>query len=313
MTDSSQTQIAYVKETTYGVTPTAPAFKKFRTTAIPSLTPQNAFISSDEIRSDRNIPSVVASGQSASFELPIEFSYGSFDDMLQAFMCSTWSSDVLKNGTALTSFTFENKFVTNSGLRYQRILGAVVNTFSLSASANGKAEGSFGLMGRQGTAANAAIASSTYAEAETTDFFRATDDLTITLGGGIGSVPVMSISLTGTNNNRMRNVVGSKYTDGIGLGQFVMSGSISTYFNDSALYDAYLDGVENGTYYELTVLFDDGAAGQYEIYLPRVKLSNGSVPGGGNNADVMANFDFTAVFDPDTGCAMQITRTPVTP
>ena len=312
MTDSSQTQIAYVKETTYGVTPTAPAFKKFRTTSIPSLTPQNSFISSDEIRPDRNIPSVVASGQSASFDLPIEFSYGSFDDMLQAFMCNTWSSNVLKNGTTLSSFTFENKFVTNSGLRYQRISGAVVNTFSLSASANGKAEGSFGLMGKMGTAANSAIASSTYAEPATTDFFRATDDLTITLGG-IGSVPVASISLTGTNNNRMRNVVGSKYTDGIGLGQFVVSGSISTYFNDSALYDAYLTGVEDGTYYDLTLVFNDGAAGEYEIYLPKVKLSNGSVPGGGNNADVMANFDFTAVFDETTGCAMQITRTPVTP
>lgn len=311
MTDSSQTQIAYVKETTYGVTPASPAFKKFRATSIPSLAPNNAFISSDEIRSDRNRPNVVASGQSVGFDLPIEFSYASFDDMLQAFIGNTWSGNVLKNGTTLSSFTFENKFVTSGGLRYDRAQGVVVNTMALNLSANGKAEGSFGLLGKQAGSASAAIASSTYAEPSTSDFFTANDNFAITLSG-IGSVSVMSVSLSGTNNVRARPVVGSKYTDGMGLGRFEVSGSLQTYFNDSTLYDAYLAAIAAGTYFALTLTFNDPATGKYDILLPKVKLTNSSKPGGANNGDVMASFEFQAVVDTTAGCAMQITRTPVT-
>ncbi|MGI4886100.1 MAG: phage tail tube protein [Janthinobacterium lividum] len=312
MTDSSQTQIAYVKETTYGVTPASPTFKKFRTTNIPSLAPNNQFITSDEIRSDRNVPNVVASGQSVAFDLPIEFSYGSFDDLLQAFMGNTWTGNVLKNGTALTSFSFENKFVTNGGLRYDRAKGVMVNTMALSLSANGKATGSFGVMGQKSDSASAALASSTYADPATTDFFTANDNFAITLGG-VGTISVMSVSLSGTNNLRMIPVVGSKYTDGMGLGRFEVTGSLQTYFKDSALYDAYLAAIAAGTYFALTLSFNDPVTGKYDILLPKVKLTSSSKPGGANNADVMASFDFSAVVDTTAGCAMQITRTPVTP
>lgn len=305
MTDSSQTQIAYVKESSYGVTPATPAFKKVRTTGVPTLTPEKQFLISDEIRSDRNVPAAVSSGQNASFDLPIEFSYGSFDDLLEGFMSNTWSSDVLKNGTALQSFTFENKFITQAGNRYHRVQGVTVNTFSLSLSANGKAEGSFGFMGKGGTSANAAIAGATYADAGNSDFFRATDDVTIELGSDIGAVSVMSVALTGTNNNRMRPVVGSQFTDGIGQGRFEVTGEISAYFNNSALYDKFLAD----EYTELTLTFSDADSGTYEIFFPRIKFTAGQVVSGGNNSDVMANMSWTATIDTTLGCAMQITRT----
>lgn len=310
MTDSSQTQIAYVKEASYGVTPASPAFKKFRTTSIPSLTPTNAFLSSDEIRDDLNMPSVVASGQSVSFDLPIEFSYGSFDDMLPAFMRNNWVGNILKNGVSPQSFTFENKFVTDAGLRYDRVPGSTINTMALSLSANGKVEGSFGFIGQKAASASAAIASSTYAAAPTSDFFTAHDNFTITLGG-IGSLSVMSVSLSGKNNVRTRPVVGSKYTDGLGQGRLEISGSIGTYLKDTVLWDAYLAAIAAGTYFALTITFNDPAAGSYSILLPKVKLTNATKPGGANNQDVMANFDFQAVVDTTAGCAMQITRTPV--
>ncbi|TGE04628.1 phage tail tube protein [Hymenobacter fodinae] len=306
MTDSSQTQTAYVKEASYGVTPATPGFKKVRTTGVPTLTPEKQFLISDEMRPDRNVPAAVSSGQNASFDLPIEFSYGSFDDLLEGFMCSTWASDVLKNGTALQSFTFENKFITSAGLRYHRITGAVVNTFSLNLTANGKAEGSFGFMGKQGTSANAAVAGATYADPDNGDFFRATDDVTIQLGGGIGAVSVMSVSLSGTNNNRLRPVVGSGFTDGIGLGRFEVTGELNAYFNNSALYDKFLAD----EYTSLTLTFNDPETGSYTIYFPRIKFTAGQVVAGGNNSDVMANMSWTATVDTTEDCAMKITRDP---
>jgi len=307
MTDSSQTRIAYVPEVTYGVTPATPVFKKFRTTSVPSLSPDVQYLSSDEIRDDRNVSAAAASGISAAFELPIELSYGSFDDMLESLLGGTFTADVLKNGVLKKSFTFENTFQTEAGARYQRIPGAVVNTMQLAVQANGKVEGSFGLMGQNALSASTAIAGSTYTAAGTSEFYQATNDLTIALDGGSLAVSVMGVSLAVTNNDRLRPVIGSQLTAGIGVGRFEVSGQLNAYFNDSLLYDQFLAD----TYTDLTLDFNDPVFGRITILLPRIKFTAGKINSGGNNTDVMAEMSFMAVFDTTEGCTMKITRDPV--
>ena len=302
MTDSSQTQIAYVPEGVYGTTPATPAFKKLRVTAVPSLTPKNQYLVSDEIRPDRNVPGATLSGQSVGFDLPFEFSYSSFDDLIASFLGSAWSSNVIKNGVTASSFTFENKLITNVGTKYHRVNGAVANTMALNVPANDKVTGSFGVMGKMASAASAIVTGATYNNPPTTDFYEGANDVAITVGGA--AVSVRSASFNGTNNNRMRNVVGSKYTDGIGLGRFEVTGQLEAYFNDSTLYDQFLAD----TYTTLQMVFTDAAAGTYTILFPRIKLTSTDVPPGGNNGDVMANIGWQAVVDPTEGCAMKITR-----
>ena len=304
MTDSSQTQLAYVVETVPGTTPAAPAFKKVRTTAVPSLIPDNNYAVSDEIRADRNVPAAVKMSQSAGLEIPFEFSYSSFDDFLESFMGSAWASNVLKNGTTQKFFTFESKLVTNGGTKYHRQRGLTANTFSLSIPATDKVSGSFGFMGKDGTVAAAAIASSTYANAPTGDFYDATDAV-ISLGGT--PIPVRSASIQGTNNNRIRPVVGSQYTDGIGLGRFEVGGQLEAYFNDSTLVDQFMAD----TYTTLQMVLTEPASGAYTILFPRVKLVAAPVPPGGNNGDVMANLTWQAVYDSTEQCTMKITRAPL--
>src|SRR4051812_2892090 len=131
MTDSSQTQLAYVTESVYGTTPASPAFKKTRTTSVPSVLPENQYAMSDEIRSDRNVPSAKKLAQSAAFDLPFEFSYSSFDDFLESFMAGTWTANVLKNGVTQKSFSFESKLITSGGTKYHRQTGVTANTFAL--------------------------------------------------------------------------------------------------------------------------------------------------------------------------------------
>ena len=308
MTDSSLTRLAYIAEVTYGTTPATPVFKKFRTTSIPSLSPEVAYLISDEIRDDRNIPSAVASNISAQFDVPIEFSYGSFDDMLESLLGSTWASNVLKNGVTQKSFTFENTFTTSAGARYQRIPGAVVNTMSLNVQANGKVEGSFGIMGQQAIASSTLITGATYTAAPTTDFYKASNSLTVNIDSGSISAALMGVQLNITNNDRMRPVIGSQYTAGIGGGRFEVTGTLNAYFNDSLLYDKFLSDV----YTNLTLTFADPSvgAGSVAIFLPKIKLTGGKVNAGANNTDVMAEIQFTAVFDTTTACAIRITRTP---
>lgn len=308
MTDSSQTRLAYVPEVTYGTTPATPAFKNFRTTSIPSLSPQIQYLISDEIRPDRNIPSAVAGAVQAAFDVPIELSYGSFDDMLSGLLNAAWATNVLKNGVTQKSFTFENTFVTAAGNRYQRIPGAVVNTMTLNVQANGKAEGSFGIMGQQALSSSTAITGATYAAAPTTDFYKATDSLAVSIDAGAITAAIMSLSLNVTNNDRQRPVIGSQFTAGIGAGRFEVTGTLNAYFNDSTLYDKFLSDV----YTSLKLTFTDASAGagNIEIFLPKIKLTGGKVNAGANNTDVMAEIQFTAVYDSTEACAMKITRTP---
>ena len=57
-----------------------------------------------------------------------ELSYGTFDDLLEAVLCGTWTTDVLKAGTTRRSFTFERYFADIT--QYLRYRGCEINTSS---------------------------------------------------------------------------------------------------------------------------------------------------------------------------------------
>ena len=197
------------------------------------------------------------------FDLPFEFSYNSFDDFIAAFMASTWSTNVIKNGVAAPSFTFESKITTPAGAKYHRLAGCQVNTMQLNVSSNEIVTGSFGFNAKAGTSATAILSGCPLTlRHQTTDFFEGANDFAITLGGS--PISARSVSVSGTNNNRNRPVIGSKYTDGIGLGRFENRWSkLRAYFpNDSTLYDQFLAD----TYTTLQMVFTDPAAGF--LYLP---------------------------------------------
>ena len=63
MTDSSQTRLAYIEESTWGTTPATPTMLEMRFTG-ESITPNIETIVSDEIRSDRNVTDLIQTGQS---------------------------------------------------------------------------------------------------------------------------------------------------------------------------------------------------------------------------------------------------------
>ena len=68
MTDSSQTRLAAITEVTYGTTPATPVFKKLRMTG-ESLSPSIQYVSSNEIRSDRNVADMTRVGQEAGGDI----------------------------------------------------------------------------------------------------------------------------------------------------------------------------------------------------------------------------------------------------
>ncbi len=305
MADSSQTQLAYIEESTYGTTPATPEFTRQRFTG-EGLKASRQNITSNEIRPDRNVPDLIQVAGTAEGAVNFELSYGAFDDWIASFMYSDWSTNVIKNGVAQKSFTIEKLFETGATDQYFRYLGAIANTFSLDISAQQIVTGSFGFMAKGSTLTQAAIASSTYVDAPTNEIMDAATGFASLTSSDITSPNILSLTLNGTNNLRQKPVVGSIDSLGVGAGRFQLTGTMDVYFENSEAFDLFLDGTAT----DLSFKIGEASELNYEFEIPRLKFEDGDVLAGGNDQDLVARLSYTALYDPTEDCTLKITRTP---
>lgn len=92
MGSTNRTSLAYTLEATAGTTPATPPFTALRVTSnTPKFDPKTTV--SNEIRADRQTTDLILIDADASGDAGIELSYSAFDDMIQAAMQGTWSSN----------------------------------------------------------------------------------------------------------------------------------------------------------------------------------------------------------------------------
>lgn len=300
--DHSGTRVAYVAEATYGVTPATPSFKTFRTTRASGLATQKVTQTSDELRADRNVSDEPQLGQDVAGTYPVELSYGSFDDFLEALLMGAWTTNVLKNGITRKSFTVEETRELGATDSFSRFTGVMVNTGEFSVNAREKALCSFAVMGQKEALGAAIVTGATYAAASTEPLMTATSVAALSIAG-VASPLIKSLSFTVSNNLRIRPVVGSLYSEEFGAGRCDITGSFSAYFS-AALYQQVLD--HGGG--ELVFTIGATANKKYTFRMPKIIFLAGTVPAGGNSDDVMVDVPFRAVFDTTAACSLQITR-----
>lgn len=119
----------YCAETVPG-TPVAGVHKTLRVTPGVSFNLNRKTFASNELRQDRQISSLTYGTRSGEVSLPIEWSYGSFDDFIEAVMCGTWTGDVLTIGNVKRTFSFEEK-ATDYGI-VERYVGGELGSLSIS-------------------------------------------------------------------------------------------------------------------------------------------------------------------------------------
>lgn len=90
--ESNRAGLRYIKEDNncWGVTPASGSTREMRITSS-SLTANKETIVSNEIRADRMVSDVVEVAASSGGEINVEFSAGSLDDFLEAFVLGTWT------------------------------------------------------------------------------------------------------------------------------------------------------------------------------------------------------------------------------
>jgi hypothetical protein len=306
--DASQTRLSYVVESTFGTIPTSPAFQNLRFTG-ESLQYNTENIVSNEIRADRNIPDLIKVGNSTAGGFDFEMSYGTFDDLFESVMFSTFAANVLKNGTTRKTLTFEKTFETGAIDAYLRFRGSIINGMSLNFEAGQIVTGAFDILGLGGSAGASALSGATYTAATTTAVMNAADGFAALNMGGSSPTPcVQAVTLAITNNLRPQRCLGAVDLHGIGTGRFEVTGSVRAFFENLDLYNLYL----NGTASAMTWTVGNTAGQRYNFNMPNIKFETGNILTPGNDQDVVAELTYRGLFDgalsPNNDATLIITR-----
>lgn len=110
----SQRGLRYVEESVFATLPASPTMVELRTTG-DSLSLSRQQNESAELRSDRQTADVRMGNASAGGDIQIEFSYGSFDDLLQALIMGTWATPYNETGVTIDVDGAANTFTRSTG------------------------------------------------------------------------------------------------------------------------------------------------------------------------------------------------------
>lgn len=103
-----------VPEVTYGTTPANPPFERIRHTGT-TLGLQRGSLLSDELRPDRQISDFRLGTVIVGGDISAELSYGSFDKLLEAALCGTWTPVATLTAATLSAAAADDSFSRTAG------------------------------------------------------------------------------------------------------------------------------------------------------------------------------------------------------
>lgn len=306
----SRLRTAYIAEATWGTTPATPTFKNMRLTRN-SIRGNKGTAVSDEIRDDRNVVDEIVLSRSAGGNLEGEFSYGSFDDFIEAVMMGTWTTNVLKVGSTIRSYTIEETSEVGSGApRYARFPGMMLDTWALNAPAREKVTTTFGLLGKKEdhSTGHTLISGATYTAVNAEKIIPTSGSISgLALAGTLVTVAapkVLSLSLNVNNNLAERPVVDDEYSLQPRIGKCDVTGEIVIYFEDKTHYEV-VDRHDLGT---LTFTLGFEANKKYTFLFPRLRYGDGERIGKSLNDDIKVRIPFRGTYDATEATSLKITR-----
>lgn len=303
--DSANKQTAIVAEVTQGTTPATPGFKLLRDIRV-SGSPDRPATRSPERRSDRMAANMTSGLYTfpKSIELPWARDAGT-DILLSNALCGTWQTNVLKNGSAETFFTLEERYEGGITDPYRRLTGCKVDTTTISFRTGQPGTITFGIQALAETAATTAIVGATYA-APTPGLDPSTPaDIVVTDCFSISGAKVVSLDMTIANNMRPQHSWGSNSPFGIGQGLFDVSGRVQLYFSASTDYSTFMNRQVG---LDLSLLIGNTAAQKDALLLPYCDVWNPDVDDPGATGDHMVTLNFMARYDTGEAAAIKIIR-----
>lgn len=295
----ARTELSYVKETTFGTTPSGPSMQLVPTTGN-TLNKTKTQLQSNTIRSDRMIEDHRHGFNSVVGSIPVELAHGNHDDFLEwALFSDPWAANVLKAGTTEVSFSVEKRFTDVT--RYHQFTGCEIARFSLSAVPDSMVTASFDILGKDMAVSGTSLDASPTAAADKDPF----DSFSGSLQEGGSSIATLTaFEFTLENNLGAAQVLGATTTPDIFSGRSNLTGRITAYFEDDTLLSKFLDETESS----LQIVLSDPASNTLTIDVPRIKYTGGDVPVSGEGP-ILVTLPWQGLYDSSTELTnLKITR-----
>lgn len=211
---------------------------------------------------------------------------------------------MIRNGVTRKSYTLEKAFTDITQFISYR--GMVVSNMNLNITANEIVTGDFGFMGKNAVISATTCGTGSAVVAPTNPVMNAVSNVAAILenNAAINGTFAKSLQIAINNNLRGKPGIGVLGNTDVGLGDCVVTGKLSVYFNDATMYTKYL----NNTATSLSTRFVDALGNAYIITLPQVEFTDANPAAGGSNQDVMLELGYQATMHPTLGCTMQIDK-----
>ena len=294
----SQTELAFIPEVTYGVTPSPSP----QTTAIDHVSfngnLNSATLTSNTVRADRQTAYARRGNSSTEGELVVELVPDNFDWLLEAVLQGTWAANVLKIGSTQRSFAIEQSFIDID--QHQVFNGVVFNTMSMEITTEDLVTASFGFMGKSTTAFSATRID----EVITTNpskpvFFHEGGTFN---EGGVAVASMSSIAFEINNNITGNYGLGVTGYRNVTTGKVNVTGTVTGMFETTAMYNKFKNDTDTSLSFTLVA-----GAETLKFEFHRVKFTSGSINASGD-AGVTVELQFTAIYDSTALNTLTITR-----
>lgn len=209
--------------------------------------------------------------------------------------------DTLKTGTVRRSFSFERFFADI--VQYLRYTGVEFNTLNINVAPNKMVTMGFGVIGQDQSIAQTAIAGATYDDPSPTCGFDSFNGSILLNGAVIADITEIDITLE--NGLETQFVIGSKVTRRPTIGRSKVSGSLTLYFSDASILQAFQD--ETACYLQFSLT--DPAGNQYTFLIGNLKFNSGQ-PDVSGEGSITIPADFKATYDTVSQTNIQVIRNP---
>ena len=298
----SRSSLSFLTEVTFGTTPAGNfANLPFSTHSL-NLTKDR--VAGNDIQSDR-MPRVDRHGnRQVAGDIVVDLRDGVYDAFLESAMLNTWSTNVpnvLKVGVTPKFFSIEDYAADIDQARL--FTGMTVSTMGISLAPNQMVTTTFGMVGKDMTVS--ATQKTQTAAANNAPFDAYSGDIAI---GNVGSSSAVAIvtGLDFTLNNSFAPtfVIGDSAAPSLEYGRAEIEGTITAYFEDTALINRFLNETET----ELEVSVNDPTGtNAYSFLFPRIKINSADVPVDGPTSRII-NLSFVALYDATENSNLVITR-----
>ena len=294
----SRSSLSYIVESTFGTTPAGNFTNLPFTTHSLNLTKDR--VAGNDIQSDR-MPRVDRHGnRQTAGDIVADLRDADYDELLEAAMLNTWSTDVLKVGTTPKYFSIEDYAADIDQARL--FTGMTVNSLAVSLAPNQMVTGTFGLVGKDMTIG--ATEKTQDAASGAAPFDAYSGDLKIADTGSVlaASAIVTGLDFTLTNSFAPTFVIGDDAAPSLEVGRAEVEGTLTAYFEDAALINRFLNETETA----LEVSVGDGTNDMTFLF-PRIKVNSADVGVDGPTSRIV-NISFVALRDTTEETNLKITR-----